>query len=870
MDRAESTRLITGVVRKSNHFWVVLFLFLYSIILTLSPMIKLRSWSADLKWSHWIGFLIWLFGYYWLNHVAKIHLKYYDPFIIPTIGLLIGWGILSIWRLNSVLGARQSTWFLICVLISSLILRNKHLLQKLRDYKYVLLLFGFILAGLTFLFGTYPGGEGPRLWLGGWGIYFQPSELLKLLLIIYLAAYFADKTLYQIKFISLVFPTIVLISTALFILLVQRDLGTALVFLTIYIFMLYSVFIKKRIIMIGGLVMLLAGILGYLFIDLVKIRFNAWLMPWLDTQTSSYQIIQAIIAIASGGLIGTGIGIGSPNLVPIPHSDFIYSAIVEETGLFGGIGLVLLFSILLFRSFFISIKTESRFGRYLISGIITYLISQSILIMGGNIRLLPITGVTLPFVSYGGSSLIVSFISVLMIIVVNDSSIEVTMRQQKNRSQKVLFIILSSGLVLVALVTGWWAIVCSADLQLRGDNPRHLITTQYVKRGSIYDRKNESIASTGGEIGSLYRQIDYLPLSNTIGYVNRRYGITGLEDTFDDYLSGFRGYPATNIWFNFLLFDQPPSGRDIRLSLDLEIQKQIDGLMDTYSGSAVVLNPESGEVLAISSHPYYNSNKLDQNFEQWADDEESPFLNRAVQGAYPIGEMITPFIISSYRADELPQFNESIELIIHREYPTCAIQEEDNNSWGKAISNGCNSVLLQLLSATSDEELTKSYLAFSLNETPDIGLQISERGLLPENKSWIETLYGENSLRTNPLSLAAALSAFSNNGLQAAPKILSAINVHEQGWVIVEDTNLRRLISQQSADFFSRHLRSTHVPGWEITARGTDKINTVSWYAAGTTQGWEGTPYVLVIVIEQNDPQEVRKIGREIIRVLSE
>ena len=235
-----------NVIRKRLVWLAVLFLGSYSLILTLSPAVKYRSWNVDLLWWHWIGFFIWCVGFFWFKHLVKENLIINDPTLLSIFGLLIGWGILTIWQIRPIFGFRQAVWFIVSVGASSLFLKRPSLLYTLKEYKYILLVTGLLLSALTFLFGTYPGGVGPRLWLGLRGIYFQPSELLKLILIVYLAAYFSENKFPQIKIIQTIFPTLVLVFAALFILVAQRDLGTALIFIAIYIFMLFIAFNKKR------------------------------------------------------------------------------------------------------------------------------------------------------------------------------------------------------------------------------------------------------------------------------------------------------------------------------------------------------------------------------------------------------------------------------------------------------------------------------------------------------------------------------------------------------------------------------------------------------------------------------------------------
>ena len=187
-----------------------LFLGLYSIILTLSPAVRARSWDVDYLYAHWAGFALWVgLSLLTQNHLNK-NLPDRDPYLFPLASLLTGWGLLSIWRLTPTFGLRQSTWLLISISALLIGLRWRDLLPMLRRYKYTLLTSGLILTALTLLFGANPLGIGPRLWLGFGGVYLQPSEPLKLLLVIYLAAYLADKTPSRGQIIPLIIPTLFL------------------------------------------------------------------------------------------------------------------------------------------------------------------------------------------------------------------------------------------------------------------------------------------------------------------------------------------------------------------------------------------------------------------------------------------------------------------------------------------------------------------------------------------------------------------------------------------------------------------------------------------------------------------------------------
>ena len=842
-------------------------LFILSAILTLSPAVKFRSWQVDYRWSHWTAFIIWMIGAILIHRTTLKKFTEWDAIILPTAFLLVGWGILTIWRLNFIFGIRQTLWYALSVAMIYFLFKQNSFLDTLRKFKYFLLILGLSLALLTFFFGTYPGGEGPNLWLGMHGIYFQPSEILKIILIIYLAAFFSERYFLKFNLLETILPALILVLAALFILVGQRDMGTALIFIVIYIGMLYIAFGKKRILLIGGGIIALAAVVGYVFIDLIRIRFQAWVLPWLDPQSGSYQIIQSVIAQAAGGVFGSGLGIGYPNLVPISHSDFIYASIVEETGLVGSIALISLFMLLLYRGIFTALKTDNKYHRFLATGVTIYLIFQTILIIGGNIRLLPITGVTLPFVSYGGSSLITSMLAIFIIIKISDCKFEIQRDMKRLAPFRNGTILFSAGLVLLAIITGWWTVIRSNDLQIRQDNSRNLIASSYVKRGSILDRNGEEITATDGSPGSYSHQIQYAPLSNTIGYYDHKYGFSGLESTYNDYLSGQRGYPAFKIWFNYLLYDQPLPGRDIKLTLDLKTQEIVDSILDGHQGAALVMNADNGEILAMSSFPHYDANSLDENWENWSNDENAPFLNRTVQGAYPLGELFSTFLIAedeSLLEIDLSEAGTSIDR-------SCAIGTyQEAMTWSQFLTRGCSIALQTAVEERSGTYILNTLSKYGLDTVLDVGLPVNEPQELDDAQTWQELLYGSNQVRVSPLQVAYAAGIFSNEGERVTPHILTAIDTQQEGWVNLGEAEEYQVISAETAEDISRLLSSEQISGWELSSQSVDENGVYSWYVAGTPAKWNGTPLIVVVVLENTNAEDPRSLGRQIFRSLTE
>ena len=791
--------------------WAGFFLLIYSAILTLSPAIRERSWDVDYRLSHWFGFFVWA-GLMVIAHRATIkQLPERDPYLLPAAALLSGWGLLTIWRLDEAFGFRQLLWLAVSIFVFVLALYIPQNLVFLRRYKYVLLGSGLLITAFTLLFGTNPMGSGPRLWLGCCGVYFQPSEPLKLLLVIYLSAYLADRINIRLSSFPLLVPTLAVTGLALLLLIVQRDLGTASIFVCIFTIIIFLVTGKRRILISTILFLTLALILGYFFIDIIRIRVMGWVDPWADPSGQSYQIVQSLLAVANGAIVGRGPGLGSPLLVPVAISDFIYAAIAEETGLIGTVGLLTLIWLILARGLMIALRAPDKFRRYLAAGIVIHLGIQSLLIIGGNLRLVPLTGVTLPFVSYGGSSLLTSFIALLILLII--SNMEDTEPAPLPDPKPYIFLggLLAFGFAICALASGWWAVVREADLLNRTDNPRRAIADRFVHRGELLDRNNQPINVTEGESGSYNRVYLYPQLAPIVGYTHPVYGQAGLEATLDDYLRGLQGNPASLIFWNRLIYGTPPPGLDVRLSLSLALQSKADQLLGEHTGAIILMNAETGEILTMASHPTYDPNKLDEQGEELGKNPAAPLVNRATQGLYPIGNALTPLI----RA----QFGET--------QPT-------------------------------DAQLRLYYQKLGLYKAPVINMPLAV--------NTIKSISAQD-LTVSPLQVGIAAAALSNHGMSPAASIATAVNTPEQGWVVLSAKNQPvEMMQDKAANDAALSFIVDGKPYWSHIGQASINHKTaVTWSIAGTLPSWSGTPLVLVITLEEANAPLAKSIGENIL-----
>ncbi len=333
-----------------------------------------------------------------------------DKFLVLFSFMLISIGMLMICRLDIERGLKQIIWVGIGFVAFFGAYLVYYFIDIWEDYWYLYVGVSIILFILTLTIGRTVNGS--KNWIGVGSIAFQPSEIIKILYIMFLSCHYSGAWTKPVR--EKITPSVMTaIVTYLFIgfLVLQRDWGTILVLFSIYIFMIY-VYEKNPLFLAANVgVALLVAFLGYKFMHHIQLRVTAWLNPWEHIEDIGYQVTQSLFAISAGGYFGKGLGNGTPYHIPEVHTDFIFSAICEEMGVFVGAAVVLLFFLLAYRCFKIALRATNPYNKSVGLGVTLMFSLQCFIIIGGVIKFIPLTGITLPFVSYGGSSMVVSFIS---------------------------------------------------------------------------------------------------------------------------------------------------------------------------------------------------------------------------------------------------------------------------------------------------------------------------------------------------------------------------------------------------------------------------------------------------------------------------
>ena len=322
--------------------------------------------------------------------------------------MLMTTGILTLTRLNNALAMRQIIWFWAGLAVISLLPVALKGFPPPYKLKYLFIAAAIVLTAFTFFTGEEIYGS--KNWISIGGIGFQPSEISKLLLILYLSSAYKKRAYFKDVIITGVFSAVIVL-----LLVMEKDLGGALIFFMTYMVMMYAASANGLFFLAGLGAASGAACVAYKIFNHVRVRVSAWIDPWKDIDRGGYQIAQSLFAIGAGGFIGTGLTLGMPLSIPFVEKDVIFSAVCEEFGCIYGIGIILIFLTVFALALYAALNSKSRFVSMILVGITANMSFQTFVIIGGNLKLIPLTGVTLPFISYGGSSLIISMAMVSLI-----------------------------------------------------------------------------------------------------------------------------------------------------------------------------------------------------------------------------------------------------------------------------------------------------------------------------------------------------------------------------------------------------------------------------------------------------------------------
>ena len=693
-----------------------------------------------------------------------------DPAILPVVFTLSGIGITFVTRLqpDASLGQVIFLFLGVALMVGTLaVVKN---LEVIKRYKYVLGIAGIILLVLPMFIGTEIYGS--KLWIKIGGFQFQPGEFAKVLIVLFLAGYLAEnrellsisnRTVLGIKFprLRLLYPLFIVWGVCLLVVAFERDLGSALLFYTIFLIMLYVATGRVSYVIIG-LALLAVGAFGmYQIMSHVQVRVAIWLDPFSDAQNLGYQIVQSLFSLADGGLAGVGIGKGMADIIPVVASDMIFAAIGEEMGLLGGSAVLLLFMLFAVRGLTTAARAKSDLAAFSAAGLTAAISFQAFTIVGGVTKLIPLTGVTLPFMSQGGSSLLASFVIVALLLRAGDEatgrSTEIAntstdlatagyrttvrgshMRRPAldtpesgllgrvalaNRLTRTVFLFTALFAVLIGNIT-YIQVIKASEYQDMPSNNHTINKARFIKRGSIITADGltlaESIQQADGTYARSYPNGNLA--AHVVGYYSQQYGTMGIENTQNDTLTGSKDYSSWQNALNSLAGISEP-GNSVQLTIDSRIQRAAEQALAGRVGAIVALDPRSGAVLAWASAPTFDNTNIQAAIEaaNASGGADTSMYDRATLALYTPGSTFKVLTLASALENGLATLDTTYDSPGRMEIggaDVVSIGERNHGkiSLAKAFALSSNTVFGQVADGLGAEKLVATARAFGYGQ----------------------------------------------------------------------------------------------------------------------------------------------------------
>lgn len=693
-----------------------------------------------------------------------------DPAILPVVFTLSGIGITFVTRLqpDASLGQVIFLFLGVALMVGTLaVVKN---LEVIKRYKYVLGIAGIILLVLPMFIGTEIYGS--KLWIKIGGFQFQPGEFAKVLIVLFLAGYLAEnrellsisnRTVLGIKFprLRLLYPLFIVWGVCLLVVAFERDLGSALLFYTIFLIMLYVATGRVSYVIIG-LALLAVGAFGmYQIMSHVQVRVAIWLDPFSDAQNLGYQIVQSLYSLADGGLAGVGIGKGMADIIPVVASDMIFAAIGEEMGLLGGSAVLLLFMLFAVRGLTTAARAKSDLAAFSAAGLTAAISFQAFTIVGGVTKLIPLTGVTLPFMSQGGSSLLASFVIVALLLRAGDEatgrSTEIAntstdlatagyrttvrgshMRRPAldtpesgllgrvalaNRLTRTVFLFTALFAVLIGNIT-YIQVIKASEYQDMPSNNHTINKARFIKRGSIITADGLTLAESVQQADGTYARS--YPNGNlaahVVGYYSQQYGTMGIENTQNDTLTGSKDYSSWQNALNSLAGISEP-GNSVQLTIDSRIQRAAEQALAGRVGAIVALDPRNGAVLAWASAPTFDNTNIQAAIEaaNASGGADTSMYDRATLALYTPGSTFKVLTLASALENGLATLDTTYDSPGRMEIggaDVVSIGERGHGkiSLAKAFALSSNTVFGQVADGLGAEKLVATARAFGYGQ----------------------------------------------------------------------------------------------------------------------------------------------------------
>lgn len=737
-----------------------------------------------------------------------------DPALLPAAFVLSGLGLAFVTRLDRELAASQVVWLFVSVaaLIGTLLLVPS--LERLARYKYTVMLAGIALLVAPALIGVEVNGA--KLWIRFAGMSFQPGELAKIAIVIFLAAYLSENR--EMLSVSTrrvlgmrlpeprtLGPLVLMWAASLFVLVFERDLGSSLLLFGTFLTMIYVATGRPGYVAVGLALFGGGAFAAYRMFDHVQSRIAIWLDPFADAAGRGYQLVQSLFALAAGRMVGTGLGQGLPQRIPFVETDFIFSAIGEELGLLGASAVVLCFLVFVIRGLATASRAKTDMAAFTAAGIVAALGLQAFVIIGGVTRLIPLTGVTLPFVSYGGSSLLSTFIMLGLLLRAGDEATGLQVEMQSTTTdlgilgrfalgRRLVRVAWSLTALMLALVVNLTLIqvVMAGQLANNPANTRHLAEEARADRGSILTRDGATLAESVPQ-GRVFRR-EYPSgrlAAHTVGYYSPRFGRAGVEAAANDALAGRRLYRDFDDVIASMT-GRPVEGSDVVLTLDARVQSAAENALGRRRGAIVVLDPRSGAVLASASYPSYDPGTVDSEWDALSTAASAPLLDRGRQSLRAPGSTFKVVTLTGALASGEVKPSDRYSGRSPLEIGNAPVTNFEGGSYGTvdvrtATMRSINTVFAQIGVELGADRLVGQARRFGFNQK--LGYELPGRESLmpdPDEMTTWETAWagvgqpvGEHESPPGPqatvMQMALVAAGVGNDGIVMRPHVIGSI-----------------------------------------------------------------------------------------------
>lgn len=764
--------------------------------------------------------------------------------ILNHMAMLLSIGFVILTRLSLTRSVRQFMIVAVSLIIGLIVPSLMKQFKLIKNCEFIFAAVGIGILGAVLIRGSFVNGS--KLSFSVLGLSFQPSEFVKIIYVLFIACILARaKHFYHIVLSA------VLAAIHVLILVASKDLGSALIYFITYILLLFVATRKLRYLIAGLAGGAAASYISYFLFSHVRVRVEAWLDPWNDINATGYQIAQSLFGIGTGGWFGMGIDAGNPSSVPYVEQDFIFSAVCEEYGVLFGICLIAICVNLFLEMVHVAHSCMEPFVKYASYGLGIVYISQLFLTIGGNSKFIPLTGVTLPLISYGGSSVLASVMmfSVVQGFYINndvlleyegddldedeDAFVPYIPKRYMNSAAGVF----TALFVCICVYLAHFVYYDSAKVINNSYNAkRQEILAAKTIRGDILSSDRQVLATTLA--GSDERYYPYSEVfAHCIGYASN--GRMGIEQNANIYLV------SSNISLNSKLqddfADEKHMGNTVVTTLHTRLQKLAYDALGMYEGAVVITEPETGKILAMVSKPDFDPNTINDIWNELISDNESSILvNRVTQGLYPPGSTFkiltaleyireNPYSYEDYSFDCNSQYR-SGENVINCFHGTRHGTVDFTRSFAKSCNSSFANIGLSLDRGSFERTLDTLY--FNHNLPVDfVSNKSSVSDKLESNdNAMIQTVIGQGETQVTPLHLAMITAMIANGGEMMQPYMIDHVE-NADGSIVTsfKPESLGQLISTEEADTLKQLMSA-------VVEEGTGtRLKSDSYSAAGKT-----------------------------------